>query len=158
MIIRKIKESDNPEIERIIKSTIVEFGLPTTGTAHEDVETINMFESYQNENEAYFVLENDNKIVGGGGIKALKNNQNNVCELQKMYFSHSVRGKGYGNILIEKCLAMAKTFGYSQCYLETDPRMEAAIYLYKKNGFIFLNGPLGNTGHSSCGVWMLKNL
>jgi len=158
MIIRKIKQSDNAKIEQIIKTTIVEFGLPTEGTAYEDVETTNMFESYQNQKEIYFVLENNNEIVGGGGIKALKNIEHDVCELQKMYFSPAARGKGYGNDLIERCLSEAKGFGYRQCYLETDPGMEAAINLYQKNGFTSLDGPLGDTGHCSCGVWMIKNL
>lgn len=158
MKIRKIKPSDNAQVEQIIKTTIVEFGLPTTGTAYEDSETVKMYESYQNENEVYFVIESDGKVVGGAGIKALKNNANNVCELQKMYFSPSIRGKGLGKKLIEICIKKAKDFGYTQCYIETDPNMKAAISLYKKNGFIHLKGPLGNTGHCACGIWMLKNL
>ncbi|MDY7393742.1 GNAT family N-acetyltransferase [Aureibaculum sp. 2210JD6-5] len=158
MIIRKIKPSDNAQIEQIIKETIVEFGLPTTGTAYEDKETAKMYESYQSDKEVYFVLENENNIVGGAGLKALKNNKNNVCELQKMYFSPVARGKGYGNLLIKKCLEKAKELGYTQCYIETDPRMEAAIHLYKKNGFVFLEQPMGNTGHCSCSVWMIKDL
>lgn len=158
MIIREIIQSDNPFIEKIIKKTIVEFGLPKTGTAYEDTETLKMYESYQNEKEVYFVIESENTILGGAGIKALKNNSQNVCELQKMYFNPKARGKGYGKLLIEKCLMKAKDFGYSQCYIETDPRMESAIHLYKKNGFHFLEEPLGDTGHSSCSVWMLKNV
>lgn len=158
MNIRKIKHSDNPEIEHIIKTSIVEFGLPTTGTAYEDIETSKMYESYQGKNEIYLVLEENASIVGGAGIKALKNNKNNVCELQKMYFNPIARGKGYGSVLIKKCLTFAKDFGYSQCYIETDPRMKAAIHLYKKNGFTLLEKPLGNTGHSSCSIWMIKNL
>ena len=158
MNIRKIKPSDNAQVEQIIKTTIVEFGLPTTGTAYEDIETTKMYEAYQKSNETYLVIEDNDKIVGGAGIKALKNNSDNVCELQKMYFNPAARGKGYGNLLIEKCLEKAKDFGYAQCYIETDPSMKAAIHLYKKNGFIHLEGPLGNTGHCACGVWMLKKL
>ncbi len=47
---------------------------------------------------------------------------------------------------------------YKNCYLETMPYMEAAQKLYKKNGFTNLEGPIGNTGHYSCNVWMLKKL
>jgi putative acetyltransferase len=36
--------------------------------------------------------------------------------------------------------------------------MNAAQALYKKNGFISLDKPVGNTGHYSCNVWMLKDL
>jgi len=158
MQIRKIKASDNPKIEEIIKASIVEFGLPTTGTAYEDIETINMYEAYQGENEAYFVIEENGITVGGGGIKALKNNTDKVCELQKMYFSPTIRGKGYGQILIEKCLQTAKNFGYKNCYLESDPSMKAAIHIYKKHGFVHLDKPIEGTGHHACDVWMLKDL
>ena len=30
--------------------------------------------------------------------------------------------------------------------------------LYKKNDFSYIDRPLGNTGHTSCPVWMLKKL
>jgi putative acetyltransferase len=36
--------------------------------------------------------------------------------------------------------------------------MHAAKALYKKNGFVNLESPMGNTGHYSCNVWMLKQL
>jgi putative acetyltransferase len=38
------------------------------------------------------------------------------------------------------------------------PYMEAAQKLYKKNGFLNLNKPMGGTGHYSCNVWMLKKI
>ncbi len=158
MQIRKIKASDNLEIEQIIKASIVEFGLPTTGTAYEDLETTKMYESYQGKNEVYFVIEENGSTVGGGGIKALKNNKDKVCELQKMYFSPLIRGKGYGKIMIEKCIQAAKDLGYKKCYLESDPSMKTAIYIYKKFGFKHLEAPIGSTGHHACGIWMLKDL
>jgi putative acetyltransferase len=30
--------------------------------------------------------------------------------------------------------------------------------LYKKVGFEYIQHPMGNTGHSSCPVWMTKSL
>ena len=38
------------------------------------------------------------------------------------------------------------------------PNMDEAQKLYKKVGFEYLCEPLGNTGHNSCPVWMIKNL
>jgi len=158
MTIRKINPSDNAEIEQIIKAAILEFGLPTIGTAFEDLETTKMHESYQGKKEVYYVIENNGKVLGGGGIKVLKNNIENICELQKMYFSPQARGKGYGKIMIKKCLEAAKIFDYDYCYLESDPAMKVAIHLYKKHGFSLLNTPLGGTGHHACDIWMLKKL
>jgi putative acetyltransferase len=75
-----------------------------------------------------------------------------------MYFLPITRGKGMGSKLINICLERAKKIGYTSCYLETMPYMNAAKALYKKNGFINLDKPIGNTGHYSCNVWMLKKL
>ncbi|WP_412985447.1 GNAT family N-acetyltransferase [Pontimicrobium sp. IMCC45349] len=158
MIIREIQQKDNKSVETVIKETFIELGIPLTGTAYEDKETPKMFESYQGDKEVYFVVEVDGEVLGGGGIKPLNNYEGNVCELQKMYFSSKIRGNGYGKMLFEKCLQVAKDFGYEKCYLESASMLKAAIHIYEKYGFEHLDGPLGNTGHYSCGVWMLKDL
>jgi putative acetyltransferase len=36
--------------------------------------------------------------------------------------------------------------------------MIAAQKLYKRIGFENICAPMGNTGHSSCEIWMVKNL
>ncbi|MDC1162448.1 GNAT family N-acetyltransferase [Tenacibaculum sp.] len=157
-IIREIKAEDNTQMAVVIRSVLIEFGAPKTGTAYEDTATDTMFETYQADKMQYFVIEHKNTIVGGAGYAQLANYDGNVCELQKMYFLPTARGKGLGSKLIKKCLKDAKTVGFEQCYLETLPYMKAARALYKKNGFIYLDKPLGNTGHCSCDVWMLKEL
>ncbi|MFD2918028.1 GNAT family N-acetyltransferase [Psychroserpens luteus] len=158
IVIREIRAEDNPQMEAVIKSCFIDFKLPLTGTAYEDAETPFMYEAYKDEKAVYFVVANGNQVLGGGGIKQLKDFDGNVCELQKMYFSSLVRGKGYGKKLIDKCLETAKGFGYETCYLETIPELKAAIHIYETHGFIHRNEPLGNTGHYSCGVWMEKEL
>jgi len=158
MLLRKIEAKDNAPLKDIIQSTIVEFGLPTLGTAYEDADTLHMFEAYQKEGAVYFVLEVETHVVGGGGIKPLANEASNICELQKMYFHPTVRGKGYGRLMMETCLSAAKNLGYDQCYIETDSRMKAAIHLYEHFGFKPLDKALGGTGHFSCEIWMIKTL
>ena len=157
-LIREIQPKDNPGIAKVIRDVLVELGAPKIGTAYEDSATDKMFETYQKSKSAYFVIEHQNKIVGGAGFAQLDNFEGNVCEFQKMYFSPIIRGKGLGSKLIERCLDLAKEKGFEQCYLETMPYMEAARALYKKNGFINLDKPMGNTGHYSCNVWMIKKL
>jgi len=157
-IIREIKPSDNLDISKVIRSVILEMGAPKTGTAYEDKATDLMFETYQKDKTAYFVLEYKNKVIGGAGVAKLDNCEANICELQKMYFLPIARGKGLGTSLISKCLEKAKEFGFKDCYLETMPYMEAARKLYEKNGFLSLKQPMGNTGHYSCNVWMLRKI
>ena len=158
-IIREIQSDDNAQIESVIRACFHEFNIPLVGTAYADEETPNMFDSYQNKNEAYFVIEADGVVLGGGGVKALKDHDSNdICEIQKMYFSPKVRGKGFGKLLFNKCMQKAKELGYKKCYLESAPQLKAAIHIYESFGFMHLNGALGNTGHFSCGVWMIKDL
>lgn len=158
MIIRKILLSDNAEIAQIIRAAFIEFGLPLEGTTYEDPELEKLFETYQASREVYYILEENGRVLGGGGIKQLQDSEENICELQKMYFDPEIRGKGYGKLLFDKCLEDAKVFGYDACYLESSEELGAAVHLYEKNGFKHLAGPLGNTGHSSCGLWMIKDL
>ncbi len=158
LIIREIQQVDNLAIEQIIKDIFPEFNLPLIGTAYEDAETPRMYQSYQGVNEVYFVVEENGVILGGGGIKPLKGFETEICELQKVYFPPEVRGKGYGKIIFNKCLDAARDYGYKQCYLESASQMKIAISMYEKAGYKHLEEPLGNTGHYSCGVWMIKDL
>ncbi len=117
-----------------------------------------MFETYSKPKTIYYVIEDDGKIFGGAGISQLLNSNENICELQKMYFLQAARGKGVGFELIQKCLDKAKEFGYKKCYLETLPEMLVAQNLYIKVGFEYLCAPIGGTGHTSCPVWMIKDI
>ncbi|MDP4599790.1 MAG: GNAT family N-acetyltransferase [Polaribacter sp.] len=157
-IIREIQQKDNAALAKIVRTVILEMGAPTIGTAYEDKATDQLFETYQKEKAIYFVLEHNQKVVGGAGIAQLDNFDGNVCELQKMYFLPEARGRGLGSKMIIICLEKAKEFGFESCYLETLPYMKDAVKLYKKNGFQNLDKPMGNTCHYSCDVWMIKNL
>lgn len=156
--IREIQKEDNPQIAAVIREVFTVDNYPKTGTAFADTQLDFMFETYDKPRAAYFVVEINGKIVGGAGVSQLDHSEENICELQKMYFLPEARGKGIGAQMIQKNLEKATEFGYSNCYLETLPEMLAAQHLYKKAGFEYLCAPLGDTGHTTCPVWMLKNL
>jgi len=59
---------------------------------------------------------------------------------------------------MKKSLGSAKRMGYTEVYLESLPELNKAISLYEKSGFKFIPGPLGNSGHFGCDIWMLKHL
>lgn len=157
-IIREIDSKDNEQMARVVREVILEMGAPKTGTAYEDKALDDLYQTYQKERAVYYVVEHKGQVVGGGGIAQLDNFEGNTCELQKMYFLPMARGKGLGSKMIQQCLDKAKEFGFEQCYLETMPYMTAARALYQKNGFSQIEGPMGDTCHYSCDVWMLKKL
>ncbi|MFC4722143.1 GNAT family N-acetyltransferase [Geojedonia litorea] len=158
IVIRKITKADNEQIAKVIRAVLIEFGVPKVGTAYADKALDCMTETYDQPKSTYFVIDNNGSIIGGAGIAQLDNYEGNVCELQKMYFLPEARGVGLGSKMMQVCLDQAKAFGFEQCYLETLPYMEDARKLYAKVGFRSLDGPMGDTGHYSCNLWMIKDL
>ena len=156
--IREIKDKDNDKIKQVLVSVMTEFGVPDHGTALQDEELKSMSDAYKTGNSIYYVVTADNVVCGGAGISKLKGTNKNICELQKMYFLPKIRGLGLGSKLIKKCLYFAKKKDYNLCYIETMYNMKDAQRLYQKNGFIYIDHPLGDTGHSSCPVWMTLEL
>ena len=158
MNIREVKKADNFELATLLRKILIEMGVPKKGTAFEDPEIDSIYETYNYPRSKYFIVEQGNIIKGGAGISQLKNEAFEICELQKMYFDISIRGKGIGSIMIEKCLKFAKDNKFSLCYIETMPNMLDAQKLYLKYGFEYIDSPMGNTGHSACPIWMTKSL
>jgi putative acetyltransferase len=156
--IRPISIADNPLIATIIRSCLTEFGANKPGTVYYDKTTDHLFELFQKNGAAYFIAEQDGQVVGGGGIFPSPGLPAGTCELVKMYLLPLARGTGIGATLMNTCLGKAKAMGFVNMYIETLPELKKAISVYEKFGFIYLDNPLGNTGHFGCSVWMLKSL
>lgn len=156
--IRKIEQTDNAALAKIIRSTLTEFGANHPGTVYYDEATDHLFEVFQQPSSFYFIATIDGEMFGGGGIYPTEGLPENTCELVKMYLLPAARGKGIGKMIIENCLEKAKAVGFEKVYLETMPELEQAISVYEKFGFEYLKGPMGNSGHFGCSKWMLKEL
>lgn len=156
--IRTIQPADNPFLSKIVKDTLAEFGANHPGTVYYDATTDSLFELFQKKGAIYFVAELEEEIVGGGGIYPTDGLPDATCELVKMYLLPQARGTGLGRKLIEKNLAFAKETGYKHVYLETMPELKQALKVYSKFGFDYLKGPMGNSGHTGCSLWMLRSL
>jgi putative acetyltransferase len=159
ILIRPIQLTDNAAIANIIRRSLEEFGANHPGTVYYDDSTDHLFELFQSTpGSAYFIAEKEGQILGGAGIFPTEGLPEGTCELVKMYLSPSSRGLGLGRHMINRCLETAKETGYTSIYLETMPELKKAISVYEKFGFEFLEKPMGNSGHSGCDIWMLKNI
>jgi putative acetyltransferase len=156
--IRPIQPSDNPEIARIIRATLEEFGANKPGTVYYDASTDHLYELFQTKGADYFIAEENGSMLGGGGFFHSDGLPEDTCELVKMYLLPESRGKKIGAAIILKSMEEAKKAGFKKMYLETMPELKKAISAYEKFGFDYLNGPMGNTGHHGCSVWMCKSL
>lgn len=156
--IRDIQPSDNPALAKIVKDTLAEFGANHPNTVYYDPSTDALYELFLEKGAHYYVAEISGEIVGGAGIYPTQGLPPATCELVKMYLLPHARGLGLGRTLIEKTLAHAKQAGYKNVYLESMPELKQALKVYARFGFEYLKGPLGNSGHTGCSLWMLKKL
>jgi ribosomal protein S18 acetylase RimI-like enzyme len=108
--------------------------------------------------EMYFVLEQaDREILGdprgkildrGGqvffvldrgevlGTCAVLRHDAEECEIAKMAVAPAARGRGYGDLLMEACVAFARQIGCRRIVIVSNTVLEPAIRLYRKHGFI----------------------
>ncbi|MGH8145944.1 MAG: GNAT family N-acetyltransferase [Rhodanobacteraceae bacterium] len=156
--IRPIEPRDDAAVAAVIRSVMPEFGADGAGFAIHDAEVDAMCATYAQPRSAYFVLEADGHVLGGGGVAPLEHGEPDICELRKMYFLPEARGLGAGHAMIMRCLEAAQAFGFKRCYLETLTGMDAAQALYRKNGFEPINAPMGATGHHGCDRWFIRAL
>ncbi|MPS32379.1 MULTISPECIES: GNAT family N-acetyltransferase [Salinivibrio] len=157
LTVRLMTPNDNPAIADVIRRVSAEHGLSAdAGFSVADPTLDCLSEQYTHPQAAYWVIEADGEILGGGGIAPLPGHDS-VCELQKMYFLPALRGKGMAKQLAIQAMETARAWGYQRCYLETTANLTAAIALYQSLGFTPC-ARMGNTGHDSCEVTMIKTL
>jgi len=158
-LIRPIETNDNPAMAAIIREVMTAYGAVGDGFSINDPEVDLMYEYYQEPGCSYLVLSDaQHQVWGGGGVGPLAGGDPGICELKKMYFLPSVRGKGMGQQMVQSLLAEAQKLGYHTCYLETLERMTEAKALYLKMGFEKLCGQMGNTGHGGCDSFYAKKV
>lgn len=159
LTMRPLTARDNPAIARVIRTVSAEYGLTADkGYTVADPNLDTLYEVYSQPGHAYWVVEHEGDVVGGGGIAPLQCSEPDICELQKMYFLAQARGQGFAKKLALQALTFAREQGFRRCYLETTASLTQAIALYERLGFEHIDEPLGCTGHVDCEVRMLKSL
>lgn len=158
MQIRKINKVDNLLLAKMIRQVFDEHQAPQKGTVYSDPTTDSLFELFQAEKSLLWVAEIDSEIVGCCGIFPTKGLPEKCAELVKFYLSAKARGKGIGKSLMGKSIESARELGYTELYLESLPEFSNAVSIYEKQGFLKLDQPLGESGHTTCNIWMLKKL
>lgn len=94
-VMRRLTLQDNPAIARVIRQVSAEYGLTADkGYTVADPNLDKLYQVYSQHGHAYWVVEYEGEVVGGGGIAPLTGSEADICELQKMYFLPAIRGKG----------------------------------------------------------------
>ena len=79
-----------------------------------------------------FLLKDNDAVVGSAGIFKINDKE---YELIKMSVAPQHRGKKFGDVLLEKCIAKAKEMKASKIILFSNSNLQTAIRLYERFGF-----------------------
>lgn len=157
--IREIRPSDDASLLRIARSAFEEFGAPLTGSVYCDPRMEHLSSQFTRDDAKYWVIEDENgEAVGGGGFYPTEGLPEGMAEVVKLYFSPTLRGKGYGRKMLSIIENGARATGYRQLYIESFPEFAKAVSLYEKVGFRHISHALGDSGHPAVTVWMTKEI
>ncbi len=131
MPIRKFQDNDGQLVKDLINSILFkEFPLSRKAYQIDDIDSIS--KAYGGKRDIFYVIEEDNKIVGTVGIKE---DTKQDALLRRMYVHPLYRGKGYGALLLDSAINFCKTNDYRQIVFRSTSQMQDAIKLCLKKGF-----------------------
>ena len=84
--------------------------------------------------DGFWIVCLNNRIEGGIAIDGIKA-ATDGAHLRWFILSPEVRGRGFGNRLMEEAISFCKNKRYRRIYLETFEGLHAARHLYEKFGF-----------------------
>jgi len=130
--VRAANNRDCDAVRDLVFAVLAEHGL--SGDPQSTDADLNDIESnYQARGGFFDVFENgEQEIVGSVGIYPI---DADTCELRKMYFAPSIRGRGVGRFAVRYTIERAKALGFKRVVLETSSKLEVARYLYRSFGF-----------------------
>ena len=97
-----------------------------------DNEFENFDKMYGKPNGSFIYATIDGKIAGGVGTRFL---ETGVCEMKRLFVYEEFRGYNLGEIICYELLKISKELGYSKMRLDTIPKLNNAMQLYKNLGF-----------------------
>lgn len=147
MITIKRTNSDSADFQKL-SSIFDEYLIDIDGDERD------FFAFYNNKFLEYVLVFYENETaVGCGGFKEY---DKNTAEIKRMFVHPNHRKKGISNTILYELENWAKELNYTNYILETSPKLEIAVSLYKKSGYHIIEnfGQYIGVENSIC---MLKN-
>ncbi|MBC7720858.1 MAG: GNAT family N-acetyltransferase, partial [Pedobacter sp.] len=98
-----------------------------------DAELEDPLKKYGSPNGALFLGYFNNEPVACIALQPIADGS---CEMKRLYVKPAFRKFKIGDTLVQQLLITAKKLGYKKMKLDTLQRLQPAINLYKKHGFI----------------------
>jgi ribosomal protein S18 acetylase RimI-like enzyme len=152
ILYKKGENHEIAEIKNIIREYISWLNMDLGFQNIED-ELDHFPQKYQEPDGAFIIAKENNIIVGCVGFKKL---DKITCEMKRLFVRDNYKGRGIGNILVEKIIEDAKSKGYEIMRLDTMDTMKSALNLYRKTGFYEIE-PYYNNPHKGA-MYLEKKL
>ena len=132
MKFRNPREEDQGEILNLVKRVLEDYGLDIN-PSETDKDLSDIAHNYFGRNGLFEIIEEDGEIVGSYGVYPVSPD---VCELRKMYLLPGFQGRGLGKLMMERAISKSRELGYATMVLETNKKLNKAVGLYEKYGFV----------------------
>jgi putative acetyltransferase len=132
LTIRSATNDDRERVAELVFGVLSEFGLEADPkTTDADLQDLDA--NYLQRGGVFEVIEDERaNLLGSIGLYPVNKT---TCELRKMYFIPSARGRGLGKYLLQRAIAQARQLGFKEIVLETSSKLIAANRLYTQFGF-----------------------
>ncbi len=109
--------------------------------AQSDLGKTYFINTINNPRDLLLVAEDEEKLVGyiGASPKEIEYRNSKYLEVDNLGVAKAYRRKGVATLLMEKCIAWAKEYGYQKLYLTSYFKNTGAITFYKQSGFSEIN-------------------
>lgn len=131
MLVRKLQKEDVEQVKDLILDILTK-EYPFDRSAYSDSDLYDLMATYKGPREEFFVLENENNVIGTVGVKM---DSRDTAILRRLFVDAGQRKKGLGAALVDEAMAFCKDNDYKKIVFRTTSRMTQAIELCKKKGF-----------------------
>ena len=145
------------DVADLIRVNLKANHLDIPGTVFFDEGLDHLSEYYSSPQRAYYVLLENDSVIGCIGLAEYQFFGADCCELQKLYVDSAFQGRGLGYSLVRFLEDRAREMGYRKIYLETHTNLQTAIQLYEVCGYQQIERP-ESVAHSTMNRFYLKEL
>jgi len=131
LAVRPAGRADAPGVIELIGRVYLEYGFVYVPEV-EVPDLLRFDQHYAAPRGAFFVVREDNVVVGSVGVARLDGGS---AELHRLYLDSRLRGRGTGRALVEAVLEWCRTQNIPRLILWSDTRFEQAHRLYERMGF-----------------------
>lgn len=130
MEVKEFTSSFQSRVKNLVISIHKEFGFPYDFRLDYDLDNPDKY--YKKEGGVFYILVDDNKLIGTVALKRLGERD---AELKRLYLKKKYRGRGLGQKLLNKALDFCRVKGIKRVVLDTNKKQVKAQKLYEKFGF-----------------------